>query len=250
MEDYASIKIKRKDLDEVNDDFSDFSLSAPARKIRRLDAESPHIIAEQEADFEVGYEHRLPESTMFNGSENRSKSVVIEELPSVPEDEKKAIVLFKPMNNNPFSQRNLSVDANFISNFINEGYWGNKLNFSRLVDEDESLENGNDNDKENACKAVIPWVPSQTLNPLPERLAPQTEVLESMDAEEMDVATMEIEDVNADVSNVGHEELSRLNEGLQLQQHQPYQQCQPYQQQHCLFPQPPQNTTTPVVWYR
>ena len=227
---------------------------------------------------------------MFNGSENRSKSVVIEELPSVPEDEKKAIVLFKPMNNNPFSQRNLSVDANFISNFISEspascfmlhascfmlhascltvacwfsklliihlnlisdeGYWGNKLNFSRLVDEDESLENGNDNDKENACKAVIPWVPSQTLNPLPERLAPQTEVLESMDAEEMDVATMEIEDVNADVSNVGHEELSRLNEGLQLQQHQPYQQCQPYQQQHCLFPQPPQNTTTPVVWYR
>lgn len=29
-------KMKRKDLDQVNDDFSDFSLSSPARKIRRL----------------------------------------------------------------------------------------------------------------------------------------------------------------------------------------------------------------------
>lgn len=100
---------------------------------------------------------------------------------------------------------------------------------------------------------MIPWVPSQTLNPLPETLAPQKEVSVSMDAEEMDVATMDIEDVNVDVSNVGHE-FFRLNEGLQQQQQhqhqQPYQQCQPYQQQHCLFPQPPQNTTTPVVWYR
>lgn len=28
--------LKRKEVDEVSDDFSDFSLSAPARKIRRL----------------------------------------------------------------------------------------------------------------------------------------------------------------------------------------------------------------------
>ena len=32
----GSLKMKRKDLDDVNDDFSDFSLSSPARKIRRL----------------------------------------------------------------------------------------------------------------------------------------------------------------------------------------------------------------------
>lgn len=33
-----SIKMKRKELelDDVSDDFSDFSLSSPARKIRRL----------------------------------------------------------------------------------------------------------------------------------------------------------------------------------------------------------------------
>lgn len=33
---FLPMKLKRKDLDQVNDDFSDFSLSSPARKIRRL----------------------------------------------------------------------------------------------------------------------------------------------------------------------------------------------------------------------
>ena len=41
-------KLKRKDIDLVNDDFSDFSLSSPATKIRRLDAELPPIIEEEE----------------------------------------------------------------------------------------------------------------------------------------------------------------------------------------------------------
>lgn len=36
MAGYLSMKMKRKDLEEVNDEFSDFSLSSPARKIRRL----------------------------------------------------------------------------------------------------------------------------------------------------------------------------------------------------------------------
>ena len=37
MASYLSLKkMKRKELEEVSDDFSDFSLSSPARKIRRL----------------------------------------------------------------------------------------------------------------------------------------------------------------------------------------------------------------------
>lgn len=36
MAGFLSVKMKRKDLEEVNDDFSEFSLSSPARKIRRL----------------------------------------------------------------------------------------------------------------------------------------------------------------------------------------------------------------------
>ncbi|KAK1289388.1 hypothetical protein QJS10_CPB18g00049 [Acorus calamus] len=41
-------KMKRRDLDEVNDEFSEFSLSSPARKIRRLDLELPPIMEEEE----------------------------------------------------------------------------------------------------------------------------------------------------------------------------------------------------------
>lgn len=36
MEGYFPLKMKRKDLEDVTDDFSDFSLCSPARKIRRL----------------------------------------------------------------------------------------------------------------------------------------------------------------------------------------------------------------------
>lgn len=36
MKPYYTLKMKRKDLEDVNDEFSDFSLSSPARKIRRL----------------------------------------------------------------------------------------------------------------------------------------------------------------------------------------------------------------------
>ncbi|GMQ07489.1 hypothetical protein CsSME_00051653 [Camellia sinensis var. sinensis] len=51
MAGYLAMKMmKRKDLEDVNDDFSDFSLSSPARKIRRLDAELPPIMEEEEAD--------------------------------------------------------------------------------------------------------------------------------------------------------------------------------------------------------
>ena len=61
---------------------------------------------------------------------------------------------------------------------------GSKLNSSRLKDEDD------DNVQDDVCKAVIPWVPSHTLNPLPEI---QTEVSDSMEADEIEASTMEIE---------------------------------------------------------
>lgn len=40
MAGFLSGKMKRKDLEEVYDEFSEFSLSSPARKIRRLVRES------------------------------------------------------------------------------------------------------------------------------------------------------------------------------------------------------------------
>lgn len=245
MEDYIGIKLKRKDLEEVNDDFSDFSLSSPARKIRRLDAELPPIIEEDEADLQLGHDQVMPESTISDGVEHQAKPLVIEELPYVPENDEKAIVLFKPMNNTlVHSQGNYSVDPNLISSFKNQAFWETYLKSGRSKEEDEAIENENASE-ENKCKAVIPWVSSQTLNTVPEIHGSQTEVSESMDAEEMETAMMEIE--NLDAGNVGLEQitengsLSRLNEGLQHQWQQ---------QHHCMIPQPLQNTTTPIMWYR
>ncbi|XP_057545480.1 uncharacterized protein LOC130824470 isoform X2 [Amaranthus tricolor] len=210
MENYTEIKLKRKDLEEFNYDFSDFSLSAPARKIRRLDVDLSPLM-EEEADVQMGLEQGLPERTVINGLGNRLKPVIVEELPSVPENDEKAIVLFQPTNNNPLvcSQGMFSVDANLISCFKNQVFWGSKLNSSRLKDEDD------DNVQDDVCKAVIPWVPSHTLNPLPEI---QTEVSDSMEADEIEASTMEIENANA--TNVGYNNLYRHNDGMQHQMHQ------------------------------
>ena len=72
----------------------------------------------------MGLEQGLPERTVINGLGNRLKPVIVEELPSVPENDEKAIVLFQPTNNNPLvcSQGMFSVDANLISCFKSEPY--------------------------------------------------------------------------------------------------------------------------------
>ncbi|KNA24133.1 hypothetical protein SOVF_018710 [Spinacia oleracea] len=241
MEDFTGFKLKRKDLEDVNDDFSDFSLSSPARKIRRLDAELPPIIEEEEVDYQPMYEQSVPQSTISNGLGVQVKPLVIEELESIPENEEKAIVLFKPKDD-PLvsSQGNFSVDPNLVSFFKNQAFWGDNLKSCRSIEEDESTENGNDNE-ENECRAVIPWVPSQTVNPVSQGLGSQTDSSDSMEADEMETTMMEIEDgANVGQAN-GVYNLSYLNGGLQHQWHQ---------QQHCMMPQPPQNTTTPIVWYR
>ncbi|XP_021723456.1 uncharacterized protein LOC110690875 [Chenopodium quinoa] len=240
MEDYNGFKLKRKDLEEVNDDFSDFSLSSPARKIRRLDADLPPIIEDEELDFQPVYGQSVPQNNISSGLGDQVNPLDIEELPSIPENEEKAIVLFKPMKDHSvFSQGSFSVDPNLVSFFKNQTFW-NSLKSGGINDEDEA----NENDlEENGCRAVIPWVPSQTVNPVSQTLASQTDVSESMDAEEMETAMMEVED--QDAANVGiaseYSNLPNYNEGLQHQW---------LQQQHCMVPQPPQNTSTPIVWYR
>uniref|UniRef100_A0A7C9CDU6 Uncharacterized protein n=1 Tax=Opuntia streptacantha TaxID=393608 RepID=A0A7C9CDU6_OPUST len=119
MENYMgmAMKLKRKDLHEVNDDFSDFSLSSPARKIRRLDAELPPIIEEEEAEIPLGYGHSVSQGAISNGAGEELKALDIEELPFVSENEDKALVPFNPMNGLLHSATNYSVDPNLISCF-------------------------------------------------------------------------------------------------------------------------------------
>lgn len=235
------LKLKRKEFDDVDDEiFADFCLSSPASKIRRLDADLPPIIEKDAAGIPLKHEQCIPESVVSNELVNQVNPADTEELPFVPENNEKAIVLFKPINKPIFySPDNLSIDPSLISSFKNHAI----LHAHHGLVEDEADRNG-DNGELNGCKAIIPWAPTQPLYQRP-ILASQTEVSGTMESEDMDAAMMEIED--ASISSVGPLEASEyikqsaISEGQQPQwQHQ----------QHCIIPQPPQNVTTPIVWYR
>ena len=102
--------------------------------------------------------------------------------------------------------------------------------------EDEDRENSNA--ETNQKLAVVPWTPSQF--PPTQNVVARAEP-ELMEAEEMEVTSMDIEDDNF---GVGHREVNEIGgtgDGESLHQ---------WQQQHCLVPQLPQNTYTPIVWYR
>ncbi|KAL0315963.1 UNVERIFIED_CONTAM: hypothetical protein Sradi_5474500 [Sesamum radiatum] len=240
MEGYLPLKLKRKDLEDVNDDFSDFSLSSPARKIRRLDAELPPIIEEEEC--EIPFEHSLPQEQGFGS--NSPRGLKIEELPPEPSNEERAIVLFKPMNTSPLLQTpsnfTVSVNPHLISGFKNQLLWSSQSNSWRLAD-DEAVEN-NKSGSSNGCLAVVPWVPSQFSSAPGAGLPPEIDSPEMMDAQEVEESKMDIEDGNVDQRTANDAGGISVSEGLHQWQQQ--------QQQHCLIPQPPHNTTTPIVWYR
>ncbi|XVE71917.1 hypothetical protein DITRI_Ditri10aG0189700 [Diplodiscus trichospermus] len=150
-------KLKRKDIDQVNDDFSDFSLSSPATKIRRLDADLPPIMEEEEC---------------------------------LPENHERAIVLFDPLlhNNNSDSNTpllrspsNLSISSDIISGFKSQFLRASDMK-SADYDEAKSKES---NKATEGCLAVVPWVPSRI--PSVESSDGEVEVTESMEADEMDV---------------------------------------------------------------
>lgn len=210
---------KRKEvgqLDQVNDDFSDFSLSSPARKIRRLDTQLPPIMEEEEVEFDSAQ------------IQMNCNGPVIEEL----ENQERAIVPFNPVNNPLFhNPSNVSVSlspdliSGFKEQFLRSSYYGMKC------DEDE--------DNKIQCKAVVPWVPSQ-LQPTPSMEVSQAEAGgEFMEDEEMGTAAMEIEESStspAQGTSNGYGG-GMWNEGFPQ-----------WQQQHCMIPQLPQNTSTPITW--
>ncbi|KAL3585515.1 hypothetical protein D5086_012382 [Populus alba] len=259
--------LKRKEVDEVSDDFSDFSLSAPARKIRRLvlGADLPPIIEEEEGStVPVGF---VEEEKEGNGSfiSKKNKGVQIEELINLPpssssisDNEERAIVLFKPVNNlhmlhhspNDFS---VSLDSNIISGFKKQFLWSSQSGQVKPPEEEEA------GARRDNSMAVVPWVPSQAQHAFAmmdnNASAPQTEgVIELMDFEEMGEATMDIEEDN-DTNN--------YSESVELGQAQGNQAFgfggiragsdgfPQWSQQHCMMPQIAQNANpTPITWFQ
>ncbi|XP_074273702.1 uncharacterized protein LOC141597225 isoform X2 [Silene latifolia] len=235
---YSVLKAKRKELEEFNDDFSEFSLSSPARKIRRLDVELPPIVEEEDTNVPMSYEQVIPSNVIVDGISDQLEIPDIEDLPPVPENKEKAIVLFKPMSTPPsYSGSTFSIDPDLIASFKNQAFWRVNVNAVQPNSKDEDLTDG-EKLEESSCRAVVPWVPSQQLIFKPEVLESQAEESDAMDAEEPEVTTMEIENAGGQTSDSYR--LSRVTEGMPSQ----------WQQQHCTIPQPLENKPTPVVWYR
>lgn len=235
MEYSFPLKMKRKDLEQVYDEFSDFSLSAPARKIRRLDAVLPPILEEHEdhQDVAITYE---PLSSGQCSTGYGGRGVEIEELPNEPYNKETAIVLFKPVENHLFhSPQSFSVkiDPMFMSGLKNQALWRSQ-SYPVVQSEDDEAKGASNS---NECRAVVPWVPSQfsTLEPDVSSQSDTTDMM--MDAEEPEGATMEVEDDGVALEGKGID--ASGNEGLQQ-----------WQQQYCMIPQPLQNASPPITWFQ
>ncbi|KAF7813931.1 STE20-like serine/threonine-protein kinase [Senna tora] len=195
--------MKRKEVDQVSQDFSHFSLSSPPTKIRRLDAELPPIVEEDEPP------HVLP---------------IIE-----AENQEKALVLFKPINSHSFvspSTLSFTVDSHIVSGIKNQFPWSSSHSA-------EARKDNNNNDR----LALVPWVPSQ-FPPSPSTQVSDTEPPQLMEAEEMEEASMDIEqdnNANSSIHPTLHAELTGMH---------------PWHQHHCFLPQFPHNTSTPIPWTR
>ncbi|KAJ4850502.1 hypothetical protein Tsubulata_044290 [Turnera subulata] len=181
----VATRMKRKEAEDVSDDFSDFSLTSPARKIRRLEAGLPPIVEEE--DMEPNTE--------------------------------RAIVLFNPHGQlhtqSPSSNFSVNLSPNFISGIKNRifGFSEDCQELPEPGDEEESQGGG--------CMAVVPWRPNSYAQVVQAMGGGdndnQTEAGESMEGE----ATMEIDDDNSNSSsNINNSNYGSLGFGLSQWQQQ------------------------------
>ncbi|XP_068643840.1 uncharacterized protein [Aristolochia californica] len=240
MASFLSVKSKRKDLEEVYDDFSDFSLSSPARKIRRLDAELPPIMEEEEHMIPPVFEQPMPE-------EQPRAFVVLEEMPPPPSnEEERALVVYKPVNA-PYLQSPTTSGLSFkvLTELIpDQMFWSGWSGHPEVIKDAENEER----ETSKRCLAVVPWTPSNIpTGQAIEDPASTNTISERMEAEAGEATSMEVEDENnsffvqgrAGGSTGGAETVMVLD-----RTENPQQQWQ----QHCMAAQLPPNTTTPVMW--
>ncbi|XP_010412994.1 PREDICTED: uncharacterized protein LOC104699376 [Camelina sativa] len=189
MAGYDCLPMKRKDIDRVNNDFSDFSLSSPAR---------------------FGF--------------------ATDEIKSVPVNEERAIVLYKPLQQYHHQPPHLFVDTDLVSGLKNRFLRDAVVTDGLLCDDDDD----DDDDEKHKQQAVVRWDSSQ-FQSFEEPPAPEITELDGED-EMMEEAAMDVEEASLP------QQQPQLVGGLHQWQQQ--------QQLHCMVPQFPQTNSTPISWYR
>ncbi|XP_047324431.1 PH domain-containing protein DDB_G0275795-like [Impatiens glandulifera] len=216
------LKMKRKDIENINDDFSDFSLYSPATKIRRLDADLPPIIEEDEPDF-PSWINRPDDATTFGGGgvDNLTSNIKPVMSENVDGGGGGDIVLFNIITTTttplPLSSSRFSIDSDILSqikkDILSSTKHSSLVKSSSEDDDDDDDDEGRKNTRRNECLAVVPWNPS--LQKLPCTSNMQGEMEED---EQMGEATlMEIEEDNS--------QQQQMNDNLQQQQQQQQQYC-------------------------
>uniref|UniRef100_A0A7N0U722 Uncharacterized protein n=1 Tax=Kalanchoe fedtschenkoi TaxID=63787 RepID=A0A7N0U722_KALFE len=243
--------MKRKDFEDAYDDFSCFSYAASARKSRRLDCELPPII-EDELDSGVqivpdqGFlQENSHSGTVFVPKEASTAASLIPNDPS----QELAIVLYDPANVaiqglNKFpssSYRSFVLSPELLSDWRSQMFGQGNQRRLTITELDEHSDEMNHIQSSNSM-AVVPWVgasPPPRSTPAPRATMMTSEPMEEADAE---CETMETDEDHC-ISTPGY-----INEGSAMNQMRGGVVTLPPQQPHCLLPQYPPNTYTPIPW--
>ncbi|KAH7546203.1 hypothetical protein FEM48_Zijuj01G0175700 [Ziziphus jujuba var. spinosa] len=117
------------------------------------------------------------------------------------------------------------TDMGFL--FVDQFIRSTQYRQHKLDEEDETMSNDNE------CRAVVPYAPFQFL-PLSSRMEVSQATVEPLEELMEGGDTMEIEE---DMGSLPQGQPNSGFGGMGLHQ---------WQQQHCMIPQPPQQTSTPI----
>lgn len=136
----------------------------------------------------------------------------------------------------------LYVYPTFFVSHTDQIFQASQTECMKFVEDEEYLHDKN-NATTDSCLAIVPWVPSQfpiASDPVVD--ASQEEAADLMEGDNMEEAAMDIEENNDPRIEQGQaNEFGGMREGQGLP---------PWPQQHCLIPQLPQSTSTPIRWFQ
>ncbi|XP_038984331.1 uncharacterized protein LOC103701569 isoform X2 [Phoenix dactylifera] len=186
-------KAKRKDLEPVRDDFSDFLFASQSKKFKTLDAELPLVIKEEEPVIPLEFEQQLPKEQTYS-SMQQARAVMAENIPDFKSNGNSKFCFHKPLKA-AVVQSPCSTDVSFrLHSDLISGQYFLPRDPNLMIMEEVPMENRPVPVKNHFD--VVPLVPSQAFvtSHVIEDVMSRSNLLEPMEAEEEQDALMELEE--------------------------------------------------------